>query len=201
MDKKIDVAIDLLRDTSIYHLERLHLSLGMVTDNRTIRLFTCDCQIHLLHFEDPNCPEDIHHRYLLKVERGYANGTIGEEKLIDIRYRANVIPCPRLWLENLNPPEWDAMWWAVHMAHQARHHGGIFDDEVEWQIGHLIKMLRGETQAVTIQTTCDRCGREMLGDMIIECSDGLPHVICPDCEWKVEKWYEEYRLGRKKRKE
>ena len=84
-------------------------------NERTARLFACDCAEHVLHIFENEYPDDNRPRKVIEVARRYANGEVNEE-------------------------EWDAASAAASAAAWA----AARDAEKEWQAKRLRYYLGGE---------------------------------------------------------
>ncbi|HQK63115.1 MAG TPA: hypothetical protein PLV67_06010 [Methanofastidiosum sp.] len=71
-------------------------------DERTARLFACDCAEHVLHLYEKNCPNDTRPRKAIETARAYAEGKSTEEELAAAMAAA-----------------WDAAWAATRAAARA----------------------------------------------------------------------------------
>ena len=87
-------------------------------NERTARLFACDCAERVLHLYEARYPDDDRPREAIRVARAFANGAATEDELAAARDAARAA--------------WDAAWAAG------------WDDEQEWQTARLSEYLHGE---------------------------------------------------------
>ncbi len=95
-------------------------------NERTARLFACDCAERMLSIYERDYPGDQRPRQAVEVARRYANGQATQDELAAARVAAGAAA-------------WDAAWAAAWVAARAT--------ERQWQTGRLMEYLAGQEVA------------------------------------------------------
>jgi len=104
-------------------------------NERTARLFACDCAERVLHLYEARYPDDDRPREAIRVARAFANGAATEDELAAAWAAA--------WAAGWDAG-WDAARAAARAAAWAAARDAAWDDEQEWQTARLSEYLHGE---------------------------------------------------------
>ena len=97
-------------------------------NEKTARLFACDCAEHVLHIFEKQYPNDKRPRIAIEVARKYANGLASDKELNTARDAAR-------------DAAWDAAWATARATASAAARAAASAAEIKWQRKHLDEMM------------------------------------------------------------
>ena len=125
---------------------RIHEPLA-TWNERTQRLFACDCADRVLPIFERKYPDDARPRLSIETARRYAAGESTKEKLTAAWYAARAAAWGAAWdaaSAAASDAASDAAWYAARAAAWGAARAAAWDAERQWQTQRLMEYLRGE---------------------------------------------------------
>ena len=116
-------------------------------NERTARLFACDCAERVLYLFEARHPDDGRPRKAIEIARRYAEGKAAVEELAAAREAAWAAALDVAWdvaWEAALSTSWDVAWEAARDASRAAAWAASLNAERQWQVGRLRKILEVE---------------------------------------------------------
>jgi hypothetical protein len=130
---------DVQPDKTAFRQARL---LSQVTEwnERTARIFACDCAERILHLYEPVYPNDKRPRTAIEVARRFAEGKASEEEMVAVWAAARAAAKDAAW-DAARDAAWVAAWVAARDAARAAVWAAAWAAERAWQTQHLCELL------------------------------------------------------------